>query len=120
MIVLFFCHCNDIANNNYRLELIDGDLNRALKPYFDLGRDGQLRLLPPPPPTYQASLRHRLSQSSMLYNVFETGVVYKLELQNPREAFNAVDGLVEPTRGMFDIRPDGEWDRGWRITDAVM
>ena len=56
----------------------------------------------------------------MLYNVFETGVVYKLELQNPREAFNAIDGLEEPTRGMFDTRPDGEWERGWRITDAVM
>jgi hypothetical protein len=56
----------------------------------------------------------------MLYNVFETGVVYKLELQNPREAFNAIGGLDEPTKGMFDIRPDGEWERGWRITDAVM
>jgi len=118
LIVLFFCHCNDVPNNNYRLELIDSDLNRALKPYLDLGRDGQLRLISPPP-SAQADLRQRLRERSMLYNVFETGVVYKLELQNPREAWNAVDGLTEPTRGKFDTRPDGEWERGWRITDAV-
>jgi hypothetical protein len=120
LIVLFFCHCNDIPNNNYRLELIDGDLSRALKPYFDLGKDGQLRLIPPPPPGSQVTIRQGLERASMLYNVVETGVVYKLELQNPREAFNAVDGLIEPTKGMFDTRPDGEWERGWNITDAVM
>jgi hypothetical protein len=119
LIVLFFCHCNDIPNNNYRLELIDSDLSRALKPYYDLGRDGQLRLITPPPPSAQIDLRQRLRDHSMLYNVFETGVVYKLELQNPREAFNAIDGLNDPTRGKFDTRPDGEWERGWRITDAI-
>ena len=120
LVVLFFCQCNDIANNNYRLELIDGDLSRALKPYYDIGKDGTFRLIPPPPPSTQVDLRQRLREASMLYNVFETGVVYKLELQNPREAFNGVDGLLDPTRGKFDVRPDGEWERAWRITDAVL
>jgi hypothetical protein len=121
LVVLFFCHCNDIPNNNYRLELIDGDLNRALKPYFDLADDGSpLRLIPPPPPSPRTSLRERLRDTSLLYNVIETGVVYKLELQNPQEAFNGVDGLVEPTRGKYDAKPSGEWDRSWRITDAVI
>jgi hypothetical protein len=121
LVVLFFCHCNDIPNNNYRLELIDGELSRALKPYFDLeDDDGELRLIPPPPPSARTSIRERLRDSSLLYNVIETGVVYKLELQNPREAFNGVDGLVEPTRGKYDAKPTGEWERSWRITERVL
>jgi lysophospholipase L1-like esterase len=121
LVVLFFCHCNDLPNNNYRLELIDGDRNRALKPYFDLDDDAtELRLLTPPPPSARTSLRSRMRDYSLLYNVIETGVVYKLELQNPRESFNAVDGLVEPTRGKYDAKPSGEWERAWRITDLVL
>ena len=121
LVVLFFCHCNDIPNNNYRMELIDGELDRALKPYFDLADDdSDLRLIPPPPPAPRTSLRYRLRDTSLLYNVIETGVVYKFELQNPREAFNGVDGLVEPTRGKYDAKPTGEWDRSWRITEAIL
>ncbi|MCC7366998.1 MAG: SGNH/GDSL hydrolase family protein [Chloroflexi bacterium] len=121
LIVLFFCHCNDLANNNYRLELIDGQLSRALKPYYDLSDDdSDLVLIPPPPPDARTTLRYRVRDSSLLYNVIETGVVYKLELQNPREAFNAIDGLVEPTRGKYDARPSGEWERSWRITERVL
>jgi hypothetical protein len=121
LVLLFFCHCNDVPNNNYRLELIDGDLNRALKPYFDLDDDGgPLRLILPPPPSQRTSVRERLRDSSLLYNVVETGVVYKFELPNPEEAFNGVDGLVDPLRGKYDYRQTGEWDRGWRITDQVI
>jgi hypothetical protein len=121
LVVLFFCHCNDIPNNNYRLELIDGELSRALKPYFDLA-DGseELTLIPPPPPSQRTSLRERLRDHSLLFNVIESGVVYKFELQNPREAFNGVDGLEEPTRGKYDAKPTGEWDRAWRITERVL
>ena len=121
LVVLFFCHCNDIPNNNFRMELKDGELARALKPYFDLADDStELRLIPPPPPSQRTSIRKRLRDTSLLYNVIETGVVYKFELQNPREAFNAIDGLQEPTRGKYDARPTGEWDRSWRITEAIL
>ncbi len=121
MVVLFFCHCNDVPNNNYRMELINGELHRALKPYYDLDDDAtELRLLTPPPPSARTSLRARMRDYSMLYNVIETGVVYKLELQNPRESFNGVDGLVDPTRGKYDAKPTGEWERAWRITDLVL
>ena len=106
LVLLFFCHCNDIANNNYRLELIDGELSRALKPYYDLADDeDEPRLIPPPPPSPRTSLRERLRDYSLLYNVIEAGVVYKFELQNPKEAFNGVDGLVDPTRGKYDAKP---------------
>lgn len=121
LVLLFFCHCNDIANNNYRLELINGELWRALKPYFDLSDNGnQLELIPAPPPSARTSLRERLRDYSMLYNVIETGVVYKFELQNPQEAFNGVDGLTDPIRGKFDVKPTGEWDRAWEITDLAL
>lgn len=121
LVLLFFCHCNDIANNNYRLELINGELGRALKPYFDLADDEEdLRLIPPPPPSPRTSLRERLRDQSLLFNVIESGVVYKFELRNPKEPFNGIDGLVDPTRGKYEAKPRGEWERAWRITDAVM
>jgi hypothetical protein len=121
LVVLFFCHCNDVPNNNYRMELINGDLHRALKPYFDLADDSdQLRLIPAPTPSARTSLRERLRDYSLLYNVIETGVVYKFELQNPQEAYNGVDGLIDPVRGKYDAKPTGEWDRAWRITDLAL
>ena len=121
LVLLFFCHCNDIANNNYRLELKNSDLKLALKPYFDLREDDdELRLIPPPQPSSRTSIRERLRDYSLLYHVIETGVVYKLELQNPLEPFNGVGGLEDPTRGKYDAKPTGEWARSWRITDAVI
>ena len=121
LVLLFFCHCNDTPNNNYRLELKNGELSRALKPYYDLDDDGgPLRLIPPPPPSPRTSVRERLRDASVLYNVIETGVVYKFELQNPQEAFNGVDGLIDPVHGKYEYRQRGEWDRAWRITDQVL
>ncbi|MFN8636690.1 MAG: GDSL-type esterase/lipase family protein [Chloroflexota bacterium] len=121
VVLLFFCHCNDVANNNYRLELIDADLGRALKPYYDLANDEDtLRFIPPPPPSTQTNIRQRLRDTSLLYNIIETGVVYKFELQNPLEPFNGIDGLLDPVRGKYDATPTGEWSRGWRITEAII
>ena len=40
LVVLLFFVGNDVMNNNYRLELWDGDLSLALKPYFDVDRSG--------------------------------------------------------------------------------
>jgi lysophospholipase L1-like esterase len=120
LVILFFCQSNDVANNDYRLELINHDLDRALKPYFDLNDDGTLRFIPAPPPNRTADLRQRMRNVSMLYNVLETGVVYKFELQNPREPWNAIDGLLDPVQGKYDVQPTGEWKRGWNITDALV
>jgi hypothetical protein len=121
LVMLFFCHCNDVPNNNYRLELKNAELSRALKPYYDLADDDEeLRLIPPPPPSARTSLRERLRDTTLLYNVIETGVVYKLELQNPLEPWNGIDGLLDPIRGKYDAKPAGEWDRGWRITEGIL
>ena len=65
-------------------------------------------------------MRERLRDGSVLYNVIETGVVYKFELANPEEPFNGIDGLEDPTRGKYDAKPADEWDRAWRITDKTI
>ena len=116
LVLLFFCYCNDVANNNYRLDLINGDLNRALKPYFDLEDDSdELRLIPPPPPSPRTSVRERLRDISLLYNVIETGVVYKFELQNPQEPFNGIGGLEDPLRRQ--VRREADGGVGARLAD---
>jgi hypothetical protein len=46
LVLLLFFVGNDVANNNYKLELWDGNLKLALKPYFNLEKDGSLRLIP--------------------------------------------------------------------------
>src|SRR6185503_1606942 len=46
LVVLMFYVGNDVKNNDYLLEIPGGKRELALKPYFDIDRDGELRLLP--------------------------------------------------------------------------
>ena len=89
--VVFFIG-NDLTNNNYRLELWDGNLRLALKPYFDVGNDGTLRLIPGPPPAPRAGFSNFLRGCCVLYNVVETGVYNKLDQNYPREQLEAIGG----------------------------
>ena len=119
VLVLFFVG-NDVTNNNYRLELRDGGLSRALKPYYDLERDGTLRLIAGPPPLPEDSFRTRTQRCCMLYNVIETGVYNKLDLNYPREQLEAIGGLQPPLAGLYDTQPDDEWQRAWQISEALL
>ena len=121
LVLLFFCHCNDLANNNYRLDLPHGDLSVALKPYFDMPEyEDTLTFIGAPPPSRSTDVRQTLREYSMLYNTIETGVILKLELGNPREQVNAIGGLSDDAIGKYDVQPRNEWLRGWRITDALL
>ena len=121
LVILYFYQGNDLSNNNFRLELKDENLEYALKPYLDVGEDGQPVIHSPPPPSRRTDLRQRIREHSMLYNVIETGVVYKFELANPREEWNAVGGFVElGEAGKYDVRPKDEWERSWQITEEVL
>ena len=120
LVVVLFYVGNDVNNNNYRLELWDGDLSLALKPYFDLDREGSLRLIPGPPPSSQRGLRDTMRRCCMLYNVIETGVYNKLDQNYPRELLEAIGGLDTPLTGLYDTQPSGEWERAWRITEALL
>ncbi|HYU21024.1 MAG TPA: SGNH/GDSL hydrolase family protein [Chloroflexota bacterium] len=120
LVILLFFVGNDVTNNDYRLELWDSDLRLALKPYFDLEPDGSLRLIPGPPPTPPSGLAQRLRDCCALYNVLETGVMNKLNREYPREQLEAIGGLKTPLRGLYDARPEGEWLRAWRISEALL
>ena len=120
LVILLFFVGNDVANNNYRLELWDNNLRLALKPYFDLQRDGSLRLIPGPPPNPPGGLTQRLRDCCVLFNVVETGVMNKLEREYPRERLEAIGGLRPPLRGLYDTEPEDEWLRAWRISEALL
>jgi hypothetical protein len=119
-VLLLFYVGNDVANNNYRLELWDNNLKLALRPYFDIDRQGQLRMIPGPPPTPQTGVVPFLRNCCVLYNIFETGVVNKLQPDQPREWLEAVGGLRTPLRGLYDTQPEDEWLRAWRISEALL
>ena len=119
VLVLFFVG-NDVTNNNYRLELWDGDLALALKPYLDLRDDGSLRLIPGPPLAAQAGPAALLRSCCALYNVIETGVYNKLDQNYPREKLEAIGGLRTPLTGLYDTQPEGEWERAWRASEALL
>ena len=120
MLVLFFVG-NDVTNNNYRLELWDNNLKLALKPYWDVDKQGDnLRMYPGPPPNPPGGLTQRMRDCCLLYNVIETGVMNKLEQNYPREQLEAIGGLRTPLRGLYDTQPDDEWERAWQISEVLL
>jgi lysophospholipase L1-like esterase len=124
LIVLLFFVGNDVTNNNYRLELWgDKDSEKlalALKPYWDLNKDGTLRMIPGPPPAPRTGLSNTMRRCCMLYNVIETGVFNKLNQNYPREQLEAVGGLRTPLTGLYDTQPDGDWEQAWKISEALL
>jgi hypothetical protein len=56
----------------------------------------------------------------MLFNVIETGVYNKLNQNYPRETLEAIGGLRTPLTGLYDVETNDEWDRTWRITEALL
>jgi hypothetical protein len=121
LIVLLFFVGNDLTNNNYRLELWDGDLKLRLKPYFDLENDSrELKYIPGPPPAPRSGFAEMMRRSSVLYNVVETGVYNKLQLNYPREQLEGIGGLRTPLTGLYDTQPPDEWARAWRISEALL
>ncbi|MFN8636796.1 MAG: SGNH/GDSL hydrolase family protein [Chloroflexota bacterium] len=121
LVVLLFFVGNDLTNNNYRLELWDGDLKLRLKPYFDLeGNSQELKYIPGPPPVPRNGFAETMRRSSVLYNVVETGVYNKLQLSYPREQLEAIGGLRTPLTGLYDTQPPDEWARAWRISEALL
>lgn len=124
LVVLLFFVGNDVTNNNYRLELWgDKDSEKlalALKPYWDLNKDGTLRMIPGPPPLPRSGFSSTLRSCCMLYNVVETGVFNKLNQNYPREQLEAIGGLRTPLTGLYDTQPDGDWEQAWKISEALL
>ena len=120
VVLLLFFVGNDVTNNNYRLELWDSNLKLALKPYWDIDKQGNLREIPGPPPNPPTGLVQSLRNCCLLYNVVETGVFNKLNQDYPRERLEAIGGVKTPLTGLYDTQPEDEWLRAWKISEALL
>ena len=120
LVVLLFYVANDVKNNSYMLELPGGKRELALKPYFDLDRDGELRLLPGPPPLRPNPLIGLLRGCCWAYNMLEGNLFSKLGPTFRREDIEAVGGARNWLREVYDTDPDGNWRRAWQITEALL
>jgi hypothetical protein len=119
-VLLFFFPWNDVKNNSYHLEIPDGDLKLALKPYFETDRQGTLHLIPGPPPTPQPPVIAALRRDSWLYNVLEGGILADLGPGFVRQDIEVVGGARTPIRGLYSVESDDEWKRAWRLTQELV
>ena len=120
LVMLLFYVGNDVKNNDLQLEIPGGKRELALKPYFDLDRDGELRLIPGPPPTptnpFVRTLRHNLWS----YNMLEGSVFGLLGPSFLREDIEVIGGAKNYIRENYDTSPEGAWRQAWRITEALL
>lgn len=124
LVLLAFFTGNDVANNSYDLEL-EGNVNAALKPYFERQPGGQLALLEPNPPTpsFGEQLGFFLRERSALYNVVESGVLQKLSLDDLWAHWRDLDAQVELTireTEVYATQLDPRWRAAWAMTDTLL
>jgi hypothetical protein len=124
LVLLAFFVGNDVANNSQELEL-EGNLNAALKPYFERQPGGGLTLLEPspPPPALGERAGLFLRERSALYNVVESGVLQKLSLDDLWASWRDLDAQVELTireAEVYATRPDPRWRAAWAMTDTLL
>lgn len=120
MVVLMFYVGNDVKNNSHLLEIPGGKKELALKPYFDLDRDGALVLIPGPPPKPQNPAIGVLRHCCWSYNMLEGNVFGMLGEAYHREDIEVVGGARVPFRDIYDTSLDSSWRRAWRITEALL
>ena len=119
LVMMFHFVGNDVKNNSPALEIPGGDRKLAVKPYFELEPDGQLTLLPGPPVTPQPPLVRTL-RHSWTYNVFEGTTFALLDPAFIREDIEVVGGARNYIRENYDLEPEREWAKAWRITEALI
>jgi len=120
VVVLLFYVWNDVKNNSYRLEIPDRKIQRALKPYFDLDKQGNLTLIPGPPPAPVSPVVATMRGCCWLYNMIESDVYGSLGRRYPRQELEVQGGPRNPERGMYELTLDDEWVQAWRITEALL
>jgi len=120
VVVLLFYVWNDVKNNSYRLEIPDRKIQRALKPYFDIDKQGNLNLISGPPPAPVPPAIATLRGCCWLYNVIESSIYGSLGRRYPRQELEVLGGPRNPERGMYERNLDEEWVQAWRLTEALL
>lgn len=108
---------NDVRNNSSRL---DNDVRLRTEPYFALESDGSLRQLDlsakRAPREGAGDQLKRVLRASALFNVFETGVLEKLDGDEDVE-----EGYSwSKNERVFQARYTRDWEEAWEITEALL
>ena len=124
LVLLAFFVGNDVQNNSLDLEL-EGRADLALKPYYRLGSGGRLELLEPrpPAPTLAERTAWLLRDRSAVYNMVESGVMWKLALNDLWAAWREVDALrdlADRSGEVFETRLSDRWRNAWAITHGLI
>ena len=118
LVLLVFYLGNDVRNNSHKL---DNDARLRTEPYFTVGPDGS------PKPVDLSSRRaraadgagdglKRILRTSVLYNVFETGVLEKFG-SDP----DAEEGYAwSKNERVFQARYSKDWEEAWETTEALL
>lgn len=120
VVLLLFYVWNDVKNNSYRIEIPDRKLQRALKPYFDIDKPGNLKLIPGPPPVPVPPALATMRACCWLFNVLENSIRGSLDQRFTRQELEVLGGPRTPERGLYELEPDDEWLQAWRITEALL
>jgi hypothetical protein len=118
LVVVVFFIGNDVRNNSPKL---DNDARLRTEPYFAPGPDGELTRLDvsakgkPPSAGPLDSIKPAL-RSSLLYNVFETGVLEKLGQDDESEDIYTWSRNEE----IYQARSSRDWDEAWAVTGSEL
>ena len=117
VLVVFFIG-NDVRNNSAKL---DNDSRLLTEPYFGLAADGSLT-----PVDARSKVKPRAEgpldgikrplRGSVLYNVFETGVLEKLGQDDESEDVYTWSKNEE----VYQVRYSRDWEDAWAVTRALL
>lgn len=109
---------NDIGDNSYRHDPQRGE--PSSRPTFELDSERMIRVVPGAMPEARPDPRAVLRSCCLLYNVFETGVLLKLNNGPVRDQPEFENDARYLVRSLYENDPDPEMVRSWRITERLL
>jgi hypothetical protein len=109
---------NDIGDNSYRQDPQRGE--PTSRPTFELDNARMIRVIPGAMPEARPDPRGFLRSCCLLYNVFETGVLLKLNSGPVRDQPEFENDARYLVRSLYEKEPDPEMERSWRITERLL